>query len=201
MYRSLQLKTSSQNTLPSGADLIIQSLGGVREVTLPISDDQSDQESLSHKIKILDLSPQLDWDSVLVFSASHLSGRKVATHSHLDSLSTSIDFSSLLPVLEEARGALQSSDFESFSLALTHYAESLRALGLESEAAHQDRKELLKVPGVLGVKGAGALLSDAVLVAISRDADRELIVLKAKQRGLRLLEKSIIGERGLEQKK
>jgi hypothetical protein len=58
---------------------------------------------------------------------------------------------------------------------LDEWANELAQHGLETEWAHQVRAKLRAVSGVLGVKGCGAGLNDAFLVALHGQYDRGLL--------------------------
>ena len=81
---------------------------------------------------------------------------------------------------------------------MTAYADTLQGAGLEVEAAFRDRKALRLLPGVLGVKGAGALLSDAVIVMMEpQSAHRSNVIAAAQKRGLRLIADGLSLEEGI----
>ena len=56
-----------------------------------------------------------------------------------------------------------------FGKALTAYAKGLNSLGLEEQKTYHDRLELNQLPGVLGVKGLGAMQSDGLLLFIDKE--------------------------------
>lgn len=110
---------------------------------------------------------------LMLFSATHQPERKVATHQHLQSSEVawvhdpqSAPFRNLSGKVDRARDALSAGRVSDFGAALTAYAEELNLLGLESTVAREDRRALSQVEGVLGVKGCGALLSDALIVLL-----------------------------------
>jgi mevalonate kinase len=174
LYRELM---QDEALVPSGADLVAQWSGGV------ICFDPGEAT-------IRSFWRQFGWQDLLVFSASH---RKVATHDHLAGLADggfsiardSALISSLDEVVRHVIAAPQ--DQASLGQALNEYADLLYQAGLELEAAHADREALSALPDVLGVKGTGALLADAVVVLIAPDAPREMIIEKARSRGLKLI--------------
>ena len=178
---------------PSGADLVAQWCGGVS-----LFDPSA--------IQCVDVWSSLAWGNLIVFSATGQPGRKVPTHEHLQALSRSGGFmgpnDELLHVLEEPliRGiaAVRDSDFGGLGQAMTEYADVLWNKDLEAPAAHEDRRVLSALPGVLGVKGAGALLSDAILVLMSpRSEGREELIAAAAKRGLRLVANGLSPESGV----
>lgn len=195
LYRELN---ASDPLPPSGADLVAQWQGGV------VFFDGSDEHCM-------DLWPLFDWSNLLVFSATGLEGRKVPTHQHLELLSR-IGFPhhnpALVKSLEECliRGisAIRENDGVNLGIEMDRYAEILRGAELEVKATYEDRKVLRNMPGVLGVKGAGALQSDAVLVLMesagsqdSRRKQRAELIEVAEQRGLRLVADGLSGQMGI----
>ena len=178
LYREL-VRNGTDAFSPSGADLVAQWQGGV---------------SLFHEMQVTDLWKNCDWSSLLVFSATGLAGRKVATHDHLGSLNPA-EFpqvaktwlSKIEEPLQKGIAAARSGDLPELGRAMERYADGLRDCGLEVPAAAEDRAAIRAIPGVLGVKGAGALQSDAVLVLIdpSRPGVREKVTALATRRGLK----------------
>lgn len=180
LYREL-MRSKREAVPPSGADLIAQWEGGV-----PLFSGIN-----QHCGTVEDLwDTGFDWSSVLVFSATRQAGRKVATHDHLKSLverGTGI-FDVLEDPLDEGIQAVRGHDGLRLGRALDAYADALHHLGLESHATFLDRTELKRIPGVLGVKGAGAMQADSVLVLVDPASQARAEVLDlAKARGLGLL--------------
>ena len=177
---------------PSGADLAVQLEGGLLQFEL----------SKWKRLPPIDLGSEA---KLLIFSASAQVGRKVATHVHLDQLHENYpQLEQSYPKLEhlvlEGIDALKRKDFVSFGRTLTFYASELANLRLEAPSAYSDRMELLKLEGVLGVKGCGALLADTLIVLLRPEAE-ERVISHARDRGLRLIANlSVLGlEPGLRQ--
>jgi hypothetical protein len=185
-YREL---TAKGPLPPSGADLIAQMLGGIHLI------------DGTHR-KASPIFPR-GGKLCLVFAASHLPGRKVKTHEHLEELAETWNPKALIPLLElplkEGRKALESDGFGAFGDFAREYAEILWNAGLESPAAHADREALEALPRVNGVKGTGALLSDGVLVFMDElhtADDRARVIEAAQERGLKLVLDGIKPVRG-----
>jgi mevalonate kinase len=178
-----ELTATAPGVPPSGADLAAQWEGGV--VRFDIS-----------SLSIEKPNPDFDWAGLLVFSATSQSGRKVATHRHLGDLSGK-DFSSLEPSLRAGFGAVEAADSRAFGRAMAAYGDALAAMGLEVDATAADRREFSRLPGVLGVKGAGALQSDAILVMMERGADHAAVIECARMRGLVLAADGLVWEKGV----
>lgn len=187
VYRELLM---DESVPPSGADLIAQLCGGVIQFNVA-------RESIQQ------LSECVDWGQLLIFSAVSQSGRKVPTHEHLAGLgSLRANFVTDLSVLvERAEQALVRGDSAAFGMTLTEYAEALSSEGLELEASRADRLALSSLSGVLGAKGTGALLADAMIVwlkpEIAKGSEARVRVLQAAQaRGLKLVADGLAPEAG-----
>jgi hypothetical protein len=140
-----------------------------------------------------DLSEVLGSFHFMVFSAAAKPGRKTATHEHLSALGPTPELrrgSKLMNELSDCVSTLRSSmvsgDSRSAGASLTEYADHLAEAGLEIPEARKDREALSRVPGVFGVKGAGALLSDAVIALIDSRAQKRLAA-EAERLGLRVV--------------
>ena len=168
-YRALLSESVAAETrIPSGADLIAQLRGGLGMFSVdPVRGPAYE-----------DLSLALDSFHFVVFSAARKSGRKVATHEHLGGLGGdprlrrgSALFESLSGCVSGIRDALLSGNGVELGNLLIEYAERLGSAGLENSESRSERERLSAIPGVLGAKGAGALLSDALLALVdTRDA-------------------------------
>lgn len=180
LYRDLSAD-SRGGFRPSGADLVSQWRGGS---TLFVASEQ----------RASDAWPAFGGSRVLVFSAAGIEGRKVATHSHLEALKDAGRDAAELVVLKgplgEGISALSAGDAEAFGRSLGSYADALSRLGLEDDRARADREAFAGLAGVAGAKGCGAMLSDAILVVLSRVAgerEREEALRLGAARGLRLV--------------
>ena len=120
-------------TLPSGADLFTQWYGGA--------------VLFQARRRVKDLTENCEGLSCLIFSASHLPGRKVVTHSHLEKLNLP-GLDGLGPSVENAIAALEKKDLVSLGETFTHFARVLNGLGFESEAAKADRLAFAEIDGV-----------------------------------------------------
>lgn len=169
LYRKLV-----QDGQPSGADLIAQWQGGVSFIQLGISCEN--------------VAPLFDLSRFLVFAT----GRKVKTHEHLrdfkrEILNDSFFLLRMKENLELGLKMLRENNLTSFGSVMRNVAEHLFEVGLETPETHQDRLELSLLPGVLGVKGCGALQSDAILILIESHQYKDSVIQAAKKRGLRLV--------------
>ncbi|MBI3534667.1 MAG: hypothetical protein HY072_04185 [Deltaproteobacteria bacterium] len=179
LYREL---TSMPKIPPSGADVVAQWKGGVVLVNL---------ENETHE----DLWNVLDWSNFLVFSASHQTDRKVKTHEHLEELSKkeflnskNLFFNELNKILAKGVQAILNKDYHSIGQTMNTYADVLDKESLELKVTHEDRLALKSLPDVLGVKGCGAMQSDAVVVLVKPGSlKRAQIIEVAQERGLKLI--------------
>lgn len=195
LYR--ELTQSAKGLPPSGADLVAQWQGGIALVDAPHSE-------------CLDLWPAFDWSSLLVFSASAQPGRKVATHRHLEELAKrgfptqdSGQNSNLISELEQslrngidalmkAREGQVRGVGPLLGQALNDYADVLQRAGFEASCTTEDRQALGRLPGVLGVKGTGALQSDGLIVLMDSGKgrgtpERQKVIETAVARNLSLI--------------
>lgn len=181
---------------PSGADLVAQWRGGV-------SYFNPSNESCA------DLAPAFEGSSLLIFSATQGEGvstsRKVKTHEHLRSLSQEERFKKSAPWIlalerqvEDSVAALEQKDWIKFGKAVDAYADILRRENLEVGATFEDRQSLRHLPGVLGIKGTGALQSDGLIVVMDPKAPSVSVVIEAAQkRGLKLISEGLTYQKGV----
>jgi len=148
---------------PSGADFVAQALGGVVWF---------EPEGFGVRPLGEILERQKATLQIRVIQASQQSGRKVATHEHLKKLAAHGEGflaelrQKLTPITRDGGMALQSQDSLGLGQALSRYGDALAFLDLEDGATARDRQAIAKLPGVLGVKGTGALQADALVAAI-----------------------------------
>jgi mevalonate kinase len=186
LYRELTRKETDLKS-PSGADLVAQWRGGVTwfDPSARVADD---------------LFTCADFSGLMIFSATAQAGRKVATHTHLDSLNSADWKESLEPVTRAGVQAIRSGDLQGLGRAMNDYAQALHRLNLEIPSTTADRRAIAALPGVLGVKGAGAMQADAVLVLVDPEAGsgaRERVRELAESRGLRLASNGLSKVEGL----
>lgn len=164
---------------PSGADLVAQARGGL---TLFRPSQYS----------VEDLPTATIEQSLLIFSATDIPGRKVATHEHLAGAElarvvAALPAGELEAIIESAVDAIRAGGPEAagtLGACIRRYGDALATAGLEHPATGEDRRALAAIPGVLGTKGAGALQSDAVLAVVT-PAARAHAIQVAQARGLR----------------
>lgn len=140
----------------SGADFVAQASGGVIEWQ-------------ASPFRVVDRSNSLEKICIRVLQASQKAGRKVQTHAHLARVDAHRirELAGLLaPVLASGISAFASGNAADFSGVLVRYAELLASQDLEDGGARLECHALQRVPGVMGVKGSGALLSDALVAVV-----------------------------------
>lgn len=181
-WRAYRSVTSDEPLPPSGADLVSQWQGGVTHF-----------EPKTEKVQ--DLSTKIDWGRLMVFSATHQSARKVATHEHLKQIENlqlhnpaSLMKRKLKLIIDRGLRAISETQFETLGEALTEYALTLKHFGLEIPETQADREAFAEIPGVLGAKGMGAMQSDGILVWTDGQIEtREKVLSLAKTRNLKLV--------------
>jgi len=187
-YRELM---SSDPLLPSGADLVAQWEGGA------VFFDPT-------QMTCENLGKSFDWSQFLIFSATHQNGRKVPTHDHLRQLSLEKFPNSrprLVSELKDLLGrgvhAIREGDSATLGRVMFDYASELCREGWEVKATTEDRLAFAECPGVLGVKGTGALQSDALIVLTQKGVDRTDLLQLAKKRDLQLVREGLSFEVGV----
>lgn len=202
LFRELLEEDKEIKILPSGADLVAQWCGGV------VFFDPS-QWKVEQFNESLMKSPNL-FSGFTVFSATEMPGQKVVTHEHLNQL-TDVEFPSnylkyildLNDVVYLGKRALTTNDLKLFGFCMSRYADLLKERGLENEKTFQMRSELMKLPGVLGVKGTGALQADAVITLVDTQTDHfeenlEKVKQEAAKMGLTHVQTGLFPEQGIQ---
>jgi mevalonate kinase len=177
-YRDLH-PVAGPGPKPSGADLFAQWSGGV---VCFYPQNAAASERLSPRSRM----------RLLVLSTTGTPGRKVATHEHLRELGNKIGWietatEAVAGPLERGIAAIRAGDSQGLGHAFNAYSEGLLSVGLETPETSLDRAAFLKLPGVLGLKGSGALQSDALVLVLAPqidDSEREAVLACAKTRGL-----------------
>jgi len=192
VFNAYRKVTEHESLPPSGADLVAQWAGGIVRFT-----------PSSLLLEQLHGSGKLDWNRFLFFSATGQPSRKVPTHLHLAKLqSFPVTHSQLInelrTVLKEAEIAFEAGDHPVFGSLLTRYGDLLAESELEIPATAEDRAVLGPLPGVIGIKGTGALQADGILLMIDpAKADRARIIAEARARNLVLISDGLQNHEGL----
>lgn len=189
LYQELMADPNS-SVYPSGADLVAQWEGG-----LILFDPM--------RKKCQKLKPNFGSVQLLVFSATHQLGRKVLTHEHLSWMSkkdfpSSFLFSKLEHKIDDALTAFKKDDFFRLGQMMNEYGDILSEFNLELPITREDRQSFRNLPGVLGVKGTGALQADAILVLVEMNSlQKEDLMEVARKRNLHFLCDGFIPQEGL----
>jgi mevalonate kinase len=183
IYRGLT--DQGQTFPPSGVDFAIQWRGGAAWVS-------------ADSLVFADVAESLAQFHVLIFTGTHLLGRKIKTHEHLKNLKTDAsEFEKLFPVLDLAKQSLTDGNAIHFGESLSLYADLLSEMGLEVSGAKDDRKTVSEIPGVLGAKGCGAGLSDSMIVVCESEDVFDTAIECLEGRGLRLVSRGLQLESGI----
>lgn len=136
---------------PSGADLVAQYKGSLTLF-----------ERLTGHVGVY------GWTFADIDFALIPTGKKLPTHEHLKTLN---DFNAdgIEAALTRIRSSLMSGDSKEFVAGIQDNAKALAALGFVAPYTQEFCKELSQKPGVLAVKGCGALGADVVLVVFDRN--------------------------------
>ncbi|MCM0605150.1 MAG: hypothetical protein KA715_03595 [Xanthomonadaceae bacterium] len=102
---------------------------------------------------------------LMLFQASHLPNRKTKTYEHLRQVSIDEKWATHARVLiEDFIKTFESKEWHQAGALMNQFSESLRLENWVAPEVQKERLEFLKLPGVLGVKGAGAMQTDAMWV-------------------------------------
>ncbi|MBU6375226.1 MAG: hypothetical protein KGQ59_04470 [Bdellovibrionales bacterium] len=185
---------ADRGPLPSGADVVAQICGGVVEFKFGFNSESQPQ--------IIQRDDGLLRIPIIVIQASAQEGRKTTTHTHLgqisrqmlESLSSDLD-----SIIQRALTAFSEGNPARFAACLPEYAEVLSRYDLEIAQTRLDREALSVLPGVLGVKGTGALQSDALIAVVDPARfDPEQFKRAVAERGLRIWSERLCAEPGIE---
>lgn len=150
-----------KKTPPSGVDLLTQMVGGYTQTRL--SQDQVQTSLWPFE--------DLDW-------AVLLTGHKVKTHDHLDSLKE-LNWDQILTLNENILKAFETDNAPAFIAHLQEWQRFLNQNSLEAPTTTELIEVLSEIPGVMAAKGCGALGSDAIFILFEKkDAVRVLSFLK-----------------------
>ena len=168
---------------PSGLDLVAQLEGGFIQASF----------SFKKGLEVKDHSKVLSGEHgfhFAVYSASHQESRKLKTHEHLSRIDEALNpktLSKLDSITHRALDCLTEQQAAAFGRSMVEYAEVLGEVGFETKAAREDRLAFLELPGVLGVKGCGAGLTDALVLLVQDNETLSFVSDCARARDLRCL--------------
>jgi len=143
-----ELAVGVQGRVPSGADLVVQLLGGIHWI------------DTKYWTSIRTLWPWADLSGYLIFT-----GVKIPTHEHLEKLTT-LDASGLHVILQDSRKSFFEKDRMTWLETVTAYQLRLRSLGFSLEVTEQRLMELHSHSALRAAKGCGALGADVIFAAV-----------------------------------
>lgn len=148
-YRGLATQDGARS--PSGADLVIQLVGGVSWINTSSWDVQ-----------------KLHWPWPQATGYFISTGHKLATHLHLQYLS---DFNSseLFRILQLAKSSMKSNNFADWLESINNYSHALGLMGLVTTETDSLLTEVRQWPGVLATKGCGALGADVIFCVVQNE--------------------------------
>ncbi len=141
---------SGEGSRPSGADLVAQYKGALTFF-----------ERSTGRVGVYGWTfPDIDFALIPT-------GKKLPTHEHLKTLAD-FDASGIEAAMVKIRSSLTSGNAAEFVAGIQDNAKALAALGFVAPYTQEFCQELLRKPGVLAVKGCGALGADVVLAVFDR---------------------------------
>ncbi|AHE68165.1 mevalonate kinase family protein [Legionella oakridgensis] len=146
-----EVSWNGQGLRPSGYDVLAQSLYGCVYI-----------HHQQHQYQIY------NWPfDDLAFILLH-TGKKLATHHHLQHASLPEKIIELAGIVESGKRAFESSNGFRLIEAVNAYHEQLMIFNLVAEGSQQYLEWLRQQPGVLAAKGCGAMGADVLLLLVSR---------------------------------
>lgn len=150
---------SAGGTMPSGADVIGQAVGGLAAIEIDFASEESQLPAVSG----FEQNWTFDHHGFVLVRT----GRKVATHQHLRELKD-IDVSELQTAFALGEQAVKNADGELLAASVTLYQNALFKLGLVAHEASELIEALASTEAVAAVKGCGALGADVLFVLFER---------------------------------
>lgn len=148
-----QCAWQDQGIRPSGYDVIAQSLSGC----VSINRDE-------HHCEVF------PWSfSDLAFIIVH-TGHKLATHHHLQDMTLSDDVDQLNAIVTLAKHAFLSSDSQALVNAVNAYHHALVLTNRVDQNTVQLLDQLTDLPGLLAMKGCGAMGADVIILITTRES-------------------------------
>lgn len=161
-----------QGARPSGYDIISQS---------------AQQMSFIHQqnniIKTLSW-PFDDLDFILVHT-----GKKLATHQHLQSFSSSVPLEKLSKIVYQAKAALEQKNADAFINCINNYQQALFESGFTAEHSLQLINELKQNKNILAIKGCGAMGADILLI-LCKKAQYQTTTSQLLQKNIQIIAKT-----------
>lgn len=157
---------------PSGYDVLAQSFslsGKSGQYSSSLGLKSFDKIGCIYINKEQEIIEGYDWVfEELAFLLVH-SGKKLATHHHLESLAKPIDGRKLSVLAEKGREAFIFAKAETLVAAVQAYQEALAELNLTCQHSLQRIKEFKTNKKILAVKGCGAMGADVFLLLVAKN--------------------------------
>ncbi|MFA5959520.1 MAG: hypothetical protein WC785_03295 [Tatlockia sp.] len=151
-----ELAHAEKGFTPSGADIISQLQGGLC--------------FFYQKNKLI---VQLAWPFPTLYFCLIHTGNKMATHTHLSTL-THLPANTLENLVFQAKAALSQGLAAPFIQAVGEYGLALDAMGLVAPETQHLLHHIKKIPGVLAAKGCGAMGADVLLCLLEKNKTKPL---------------------------
>jgi len=149
----LQYAWQGQGVPPSGYDVLAQSMHGCVYINR--------EQALCQ--------PQAWPFPDLAFILVH-TGKKLATHEHLQSMTPPASINSLATIVDAAKRAMHVADSQQFVTAVNAYQQALIHLNLMASHSQEYVELLLKQQNhLLAAKGCGAMGADVLLLLLPKD--------------------------------
>jgi mevalonate kinase len=140
---------SGQGIRPSGYDVIAQSMHGCVYI------DKKNKLATSY-----------EWPFNYLACLLIHTGKKLATHHHLQHLDLPKKLNTLSNLVEQGKQAFEYSDSAALIAAINAYHEELSDMQLVADHTLQAIAEFKQLPDILAVKGCGAMGSDIILLVV-----------------------------------
>ncbi len=125
--------------------------------------------------------------SLFVLSAAHQALRKVATHRHLDEARARMSeglTEELYAIQKSTLAVLRARSLAGVAQGLHAYGVELARTGLVTEVTREDCAALREIPGVIAIKGSGAMGADVLVGLVSADVNWDTLRAAATERDL-----------------
>ncbi len=165
-YRALAVQDGAR--VPSGADLVVQLVGGLSWI-----------DTNNWQVQ------KLNWPWAQASGFFVSTGHKLATHLHLQHLSQ-FNTKELFQILEQSESAMKTNDFAHWLDSINNYASALSSMGLVTTETDLLLTQIGEWSGVLAAKGCGALGADVVFCVVQNEYQEEFVDL-AERNELRIV--------------
>lgn len=169
LNRYYQFAWTKQGIRPSGYDVIAQTRGACVYI------NRSKKQTIEYNWNFPDLA------LFLVHT-----GKKIATHQHLNCLSTLNLGNKVTTIVDNARTAFEQTNSQQLVDSINDYFQQLKELNLVALHTNELINQIKKEPFFLAAKGCGALGADIILL-IAENSSATQAKCFLKERGLHLM--------------